>query len=151
MTNLILIIGLFLTLSYAIYEQVIVPKRNGQTKLAIELQPQAKIDSWILIGLIGLTIAQGLQTGIQPFTLFLLGMSVILVIYSSFLRKPKLLLKERGFFLSAFYIDYQRISQINLADKQKLVIDLSNGRRLFIPIKHLQDVEKVVNFFGGYK
>ena len=78
-------------------------------------------------------------------------MSVILVIYSSFLRKPKLLLKERGFFLSAFYIDYQRISQINLADKQKLVINLSNGRRLFIPIKHLQDVEKVVNFFGGYK
>ncbi|MBV6541124.1 DUF986 domain-containing protein [Ursidibacter maritimus] len=151
MTNFILIIGLFITLSYAIYEQVIVPKRNGQTKLAIELQPQAKIDSWILIGLIGLTIAQGLQTGIQAFTLFLLGMSVILVVYSSFLRNPKLLLKDRGFFLSAFYIDYQRISQINLADKQKLVIDLTNGRRLFIPIKHSQDVIKVVNFFGGYK
>ncbi|MFW9328073.1 DUF986 family protein [Glaesserella parasuis] len=37
------------------------------------------------------------------------------------------------------------------ADQNILVIDLKNNRRLFIRIKQKEDIERVVNFFGGYK
>lgn len=151
MTNFILLLGITLCLGYAVYDQLIMPKRKGSTKLAVELQRQAGIDVWISVGLIVLTIAQGIQSGIEPFTLFLLASCIILCIYLAFFRSPRLLLKQDGFFFGNIFFDYQKIQQINLADQQILVIDLKSGRRLLVRIKHANDVEKVVNFFGGYK
>ena len=151
MTNVILLLGITIGLGYAVYDQLIMPKLKGSTKLAVELQRQAGVDVWISVGLIVLTIAQGVQSGIAPFTLFLLALCILLCIYLAFFRSPRLLLKQDGFFFGNLFFDYRNIRQINLADQQILVIDLTSGRRLLVRIKHANDVENVVNFFGGYQ
>ncbi len=126
-------------------------KLKGKTVLTVELKRQAGLDSGILIALIVLIIVQGIQTGIEPLTLYLLATCIILVVYSAFIRFPRLLLKENGFFFGNIYFTYSKVKQINLADNQILVMDLNNGRRLLVRIKKQDDVEKVVSFFGGYK
>lgn len=151
MTNFILLLGIVLAFAYAIYDQVIMDKRHGKTQLAVVLKRQGGVDMWISIGLIVLTIAQGVQSGIAPFTLFLLVFCIVLAVYIAFIRTPRLLLKANGFFFGNLFFDYSQIRQINLAEGQILVIDLQNGRRLFVRIKQAQDVAHVVNFFGGYK
>lgn len=151
MTNFILLLGIFAVLIFAIYDQAIMPKRKGKTYLSIPLQRQAKADVWILAGLIGLAIAQGIQTGIETLTLYLLGFSILLCFYAAFWRTPRLLLKKTGFFFGNLFFEYQHIVQINLANAQILVIDLQSSRRLLVRIQQPDDVEKVVQFFGGYK
>nr|WP_314739441.1 DUF986 family protein [uncultured Haemophilus sp.] len=151
MTNAILIFGILAALCFAIYDQVIMPKRLGETRLAIPLQKQAKTDSWILIGLFSLSLIYGIQHGISAFTLYLLGFAILLTVYLAFLRSPRLLLKQSGFFFGNVFFEYQNIAQINLAENQILVIDMKNGRRLLVRIENKEDVEKAVWFFGGYK
>lgn len=151
MTNLALIIAIVAVIAFAIYDQVIIPKRKGETKLSVQLQRQVKGDAWILIGLIALSIVYGIQNGIAPLTLYLLVFAIILCFYSAFLRAPRLLLKETGFFFGNIFFEYQNIAQINLAEQQILVIDLKSGRRLLVRIQDAEDIKKVVNFFGGYK
>lgn len=150
MTNILLILGLALALAYAVYEQHLLPKRQP-IHFAVTLKAQTPIDLWILIGLIALIIGQGVQTGITAFTLFLLGMSAILALYAVFWRKPQLYLGTSGLFWGIFSLDYRRIARIDLADKQRLVFTLTNGRRLCLAIQSVEDLNKVVNFFGGYQ
>ncbi|WGE81308.1 DUF986 family protein [Actinobacillus equuli subsp. haemolyticus] len=151
MTNIILLIGIAAVLAFAIYDQVIMPKLKGETKLTVQLQRQVKGDAWILIGLITLTMVYGVQNGIESLTIYLLAFSIILCVYVTFLRSPRLLLKEQGFFFANIFFEYANIHQINLAQSQIIVIDLKSGRRLLVRIQTPEDIEKVVNFFGGYK
>ncbi|WGE48621.1 DUF986 family protein [Actinobacillus equuli] len=151
MTNIILLIGITAVLAFAIYDQVIMPKLKGETKLVVQLQRQVKGDAWILIGLIALTMVYGVQNGIESLTIYLLAFSIILCVYVTFLRSPRLLLKEQGFFFANVFFEYANIHQINLAQSQIIVIDLKSGRRLLVRIQTPEDIEKVVNFFGGYK
>ncbi|AFU20269.1 DUF986 family protein [Actinobacillus suis] len=151
MTNIILLIGIAAVLAFAIYDQVIMPKLKGETKLSVQLQRQVKGDAWILMGLIALTIVYGVQHGIESLTIYLLAFSIILCVYVTFLRSPRLLLKEQGFFFANVFFEYANIHQINLAQSQIIVIDLKSGRRLLVRIQTPEDIEKVVNFFGGYK
>lgn len=151
MKNIILLIGIVAVLAFAIYDQVIMPKLKGETKLVVQLQRQVKGDAWILIGLIALTMVYGVQNGIESLTIYLLAFSIILCVYVTFLRSPRLLLKEQGFFFANVFFEYANINQINLAQSQIIVIDLKSGRRLLVRIQTPEDIEKVVNFFGGYK
>ncbi|WGE63135.1 DUF986 family protein [Actinobacillus equuli subsp. haemolyticus] len=151
MTNIILLIGIAAVLAFAIYDQVIMPKLKGKTKLTVQLQRQVKGDAWILIGLITLTMVYGVQNGIESLTIYLLAFSIILCVYVTFLRSPRLLLKEQGFFFANVFFEYANIHQINLAQSQIIVIDLKSGRRLLVRIQTPEDIDKVVNFFGGYK
>ncbi|AIZ80261.1 DUF986 family protein [Actinobacillus equuli] len=151
MTNIILLIGIAAVLAFAIYDQVIMPNLKGETKLTVQLQRQVKGDAWILIGLITLTMVYGVQNGIESLTIYLLAFSIILCVYVTFLRSPRLLLKEQGFFFANVFFEYANIHQINLAQSQIIVIDLKSGRRLLVRIQTPEDIEKVVNFFGGYK
>ncbi|NBI13815.1 DUF986 family protein [[Haemophilus] felis] len=151
MTNIILLLGILLAFAYAIYDQVIMDRHHGKTQLAVVLKRQGGVDMWISIGLIVLTIAQGVQAGIRPLTLFLLVFCILLAVYIAFIRTPRLLLKAHGFFFGNLFFDYQQIRQLNVAEGQILVIDLHNGRRLLVRIEQAQDLDNVVNFFGDYK
>ncbi len=151
MTNILLIIAIILSLSYIVYDQIIMDKLKGKTKLMIRLVRQANIDTGILIALIALILFQGVQNGIEPLTVFLLSGCIVLAVYSAFIRYPRLLLKEQGFFFGNIYFLYSNIEQINLSEQSVLVIDLKSKKRLFVRIQHAEDIEKVVTFFGGYK
>lgn len=126
-------------------------KLKGKTILTIRLARQAGIDSGILIFLIVVTLFQGLQNGIASSTVFLLFGCIVLAVYSAFIRYPRLLLKEQGFFFGNIYFLYSNIAQINLSEQRVLVIDLKNNKRLYVRIQKENDIEKVVAFFGGYK
>lgn len=155
MTNAILFFFILLSFSFAIYDQILMNKLKGETKLTVVLKKQKAIDSWLLIGLIILSISYGIQNQISAFTLYLLSTCVILAAYLAFFRAPRLLLKQNGFFFANVYFHYTRIYQINIAEisprEKVLVIDLHGGRRLLARPENENDLQSVVNFFGGYK
>ncbi|AUI67038.1 MULTISPECIES: DUF986 family protein [Glaesserella] len=151
MTNILLVLIICFSLLYVIYDQLIMDKLKGKTILTIRLARQAGIDSGILIFLIVVTLFQGLQNGIASSTVFLLFGCIVLAVYSAFIRYPRLLLKEQGFFFGNIYFLYSNIAQINLSEQRVLVIDLKNNKRLYVRIQKENDIEKVVAFFGGYK
>lgn len=151
MTNVILLFGILAGFAYAVYDQILMDRLKGKNRLSIELQRQTGIDVWISVGLIILTVMNSLQTGIEPFTLFLLAICIVLCLYLAFFRSPRLLIKEKGFFFGNIFFEYRQIHRINLADNQILVMDLHNGRRLLVRVKQQSDIEDVVKFFGGYQ
>ncbi|MDH2924120.1 uncharacterized membrane protein YobD (UPF0266 family) [Nicoletella semolina] len=160
MINTLLLVAILLTFSYIFYEQFIIIRLKGNVKLNILLQRQSSFEAVIIIGLIIILIYQGfIHHSLSAFSIFLFSISILLTVYIAFIRKPRLILKERGFFIHNLYVEYDKIAQLNLShtqNKKKLtehlfVIDLKNGKRLVANIPNLQDAEQVVAFFGGYK
>ncbi|SQE29808.1 Predicted membrane protein [Mannheimia haemolytica] len=53
------------------------------------------------------------------------------------------------------FFNYDKIYQVNIAegkaDEKILVIDLHSGRRLLAYVENAEDLQPVVDFFGGYK
>ncbi|WP_386690859.1 MULTISPECIES: DUF986 family protein [unclassified Lonepinella] len=150
MTNTILILCILAFFTYAFYEQFGLDKRQGKTLLKVRLKKRTKLDSLIFVALIGIIIWQT-EGKIAPDTLYLLTFLILLSLYIAFFRSPMLILKPNGFFFENFFIEFAKIQQINLADDFKLVFDLTNGKRLVAQLTEQSDVEKVVQFFGGYK
>ncbi|QLB40047.1 MULTISPECIES: DUF986 family protein [Mannheimia] len=151
MTNTILFLFILLSLLFAVYDQILMDRLKGRTKLTIILKKQKTIDTWLLIGLIILSIGYGVQNQISAFTLYLLSTCVILAVYLAFFRSPRLLLKQEGFFFANIYFNYAKIYQINIAEintnEKVLVIDLHGGRRLLAQPENEEDLQSVVNFF----
>lgn len=151
MTNTILFLIIFACLAYAIYDQFLLSRLNGETKLAVSLQRQT-IDGWILFGLILLTATQGLAEGLSSLTLFLLAVCITLALYAVLFREPRWLFKTQGFYLNALFIDYKKIRAVNQAEfknKPVFVIDLTNGKRLFARLKVQEDAEKIIKFLAN--
>lgn len=150
MMNIMLFIGIFFFVLYAIYDQFGMDRLKGKTVLKVKLVRQSKTDSLILIAMLVLIIYQSLG-GISTLTVYLLISFILLTIYGAFIRSPVLLLKQFGFFFGNIYFEYSRIHQINLAQDNILVIDLTRGKRLLVRLLNEQDREQVIQFFGGYK
>lgn len=151
MTNTILFLFILLSLLFAVYDQILMDRLKGRTKLTIILKKQKTIDTCLLIGLIILSIGYGIQNQISAFTLYLLSTCVILAVYLAFFRSPRLLLKQEGVFFANIYFNYAKIYQINIAEintnEKVLVIDLHGGRRLLAQPENEEDLQSVVNFF----
>lgn len=151
MTNTILFLFILLSLLFAVYDQILMDRLKGPTKLTIILKKQKTIDTWLLIGLIILSIGYGVQNQISAFTLYLLSTCIILAVYLAFFRSPRLLLKQNGVFFANIYFNYAKIYQINIAEintnEKVLVIDLHGGRRLLAQPENEKDLQSVVNFF----
>ncbi len=150
MTNSILILCILMFFAYAFYEQFGLDKRKGNTLLKVRLKKRTKLDSLIFVALIGIIIWQT-EGQIARNSLYLLAFLIIISLYMAFFRSPMLILKKDGFFFENFFIEFARIRQINLADDFKLVFDLTNGKRIVAQLMEQQDVDAIVQFFGGYK
>ncbi|WP_249961176.1 DUF986 family protein [Histophilus somni] len=150
MVNAFLIVGICCFFLYAFYDQFLMERLKGTTKLKVRLKKRAKIDALIFIVLVAIILYQS-SGQINTTTLYLLAMTILLSLYIAFIRFPVLLLKEQGFFFENIYIDYAKIQQINLLENKILMIDLKNKKRLMISLENTQDIEKIVQFFGGYK
>ncbi|ARU65213.1 hypothetical protein BTV20_07105 [Histophilus somni] len=150
MVNAFLIVGICCFFLYAFYDQFLMDYLKGTTKLKVRLKKRAKIDALIFIVLVTIILYQS-SGQINTTTLYLLAMTILLSLYIAFIRFPVLLLKEQGFFFENIYIDYAKIRQINLLENNTLIIELKNKKHLMISPENLQDIEKIVHFFGGYK
>lgn len=150
MTNLILFLIILASLAYAFYDQILLDRLNGETRLSVNLQRQS-LDGWILFGLILLTVAQGMSEGIRSFTLFLFAVAIALALYAVLVREPRWLFKTNGFYLNGIFIDYRKIRAVNQSEfkgKPVFVIDLTNGKRLFARLKSQEDSASIIQFLA---
>lgn len=142
LTDYFIVLFIALILLYAIYDEWIMDRLHGPTRLKVLLQRRNKIDSLIFIGLLVILIYKNVSdSGPQLTTLLLMALSA-LAVWLFWIRAPKLLLKQAGFFYANVFIRWERISAINLSEDGVLVIALEN-RRLLIHVRQLDDLEKI--------
>ncbi|KQN53100.1 MULTISPECIES: DUF986 family protein [unclassified Erwinia] len=145
LTDVVLLVFILLILLYGLYDELVMPLRHGPTRLKILLQRRSKLDSLIFLGLLAILIWQNLSNAGPQLTLLLLMALAVLAIWLFWIRAPKLLFKDQGFFYANVFIRNERISAINLSEDGVLVITLEK-RRLLIHVRQLDDLETIYRF-----
>ncbi|AGE94275.1 DUF986 family protein [Citrobacter farmeri] len=141
-TDLVLVFFIAALLAYAIYDQFIMPRRNGPTLLAIPLLRRSRVDSVIFIGLIAILIYNNVTSHGAVITTWLLCALALMGFYIFWIRIPKILFKQGGFFFANVWIEYNRIKEMNLSEDGVLVMQLEQ-RRLLIRVRNIDDLEKI--------
>ncbi len=142
LTDYLIIALLALFLLYAIYDEFIMDRLRGKTRLKVLLQRRNKLDSLIFIGLITIVLWQNVSAQGPQITTLLLMLLAFMTIYIFWIRRPKLLLKMQGLFFANVWVDYSRINSMNLSEDGILVMQLEH-RRLLIHVKELDDLERI--------
>ncbi|AUC40793.1 hypothetical protein D083_0443 [Dickeya solani RNS 08.23.3.1.A] len=99
----------------------------------------------IFVVLVVILVYKNVITHGSSLTTLLLFSLILMAIYLTMIRYPKLLFKDQGFFYANTYISYHRIKNMNLSEDGILVIDLEK-RRLLIAVMELNDLEKIYKF-----
>ncbi|QDX30003.1 DUF986 family protein [Dickeya poaceiphila] len=144
-TDVVLMVSIALTLLYAIYDEFIMEHQHGQTRLKVPLRRKHRLDALIFIVLVIILVYKNVITHGSSFTTLLLFSLILMAIYLTMIRYPKLLFKDQGFFYANTYIPYHRIKSMNLSEDAILVIELEK-RQLFIAVNELDDLERIYNF-----
>ncbi|MDX5626751.1 MULTISPECIES: DUF986 family protein [unclassified Brenneria] len=144
-TDTALIVLLALALIYAIYDELIMDRLKGETRLRVLLKRVNRLDALIFIGLVVILIYRNIMNNGPVITTSLLLFLAFMAIYLAYIRRPKLLFKSTGFFYANIFILYNRIKHMNLSEDGILVIDLEK-RRLLIQVNQLDDLEKIYKF-----
>ena len=142
LTDFVLLIFIVLLLVWAIYAEFIVDKRHGKTLLCVTLLRRNRIDGSIFVVLVAILIYNNVSTQGTALTTWLLCALMLLAIYISWIRKPKLLLKSEGLFFANVWVSYDRIQAMNLSEDGVLVIQLER-RRLLIRVRNIDDLEMI--------
>lgn len=142
LTDYLIILFIVLIFLYGLYDELIMDRLQGPTRLKVLLQRRNKLDSLIFIVLLGILLYKNVSDqGPQITTLLLMALGA-LTAWLFWIRAPKLLLKQHDFFYANVFIPWGRISAINLSEDGVLVIALEN-RRLLIHVRQLDDLEKI--------
>ena len=141
-TDLVLVLFIFSLLAYAIYDQFIMPRRNGLTLLTVALLPRSRVDSVIFIGLVAILIYNNVASHGAQFTTWLLCALILMGLYLFWIRTPKIIFKQKGFFFANVWIEYNRIKEMNLSEDGVLVMQLEQ-RRLLVRVRNIDDLEKI--------
>ncbi|XTZ40104.1 DUF986 family protein [Salmonella enterica] len=142
--DIVLILFIVALLAFAIYDEFIMPRRYGQTLLTVPLLRRSRADGAIFVGLLLILIYNNTTHGGSPLTLWLLTALALLGIYLFWIRAPKIIFKQHGFFFANVWIKYQRIKEMNLSEDGVLVMQLEQ-RRLLIRVRNIDDLEKIYN------
>ena len=141
-TDIVLVLFIVALLAYAIYDEFIMPRRHGETLLALPLLRRGRIDAFIFAGLVVILIYNNVTSHGAILTTWLLCALALMAIYLFWIRSPKLIFKKRGFFFANVWIEYNRIKEMNLSEDGVLVMQLEQ-RRLLIRVKNIDDLEKI--------
>ncbi|WP_318385871.1 DUF986 family protein [Enterobacter sp.] len=145
-TDIVLILFVVALLAWAIYDELIMPKRHGETLLALPLLRRSRIDGFIFAGLLVILIYNNVTNNGSVLTTWLLCALVLLAIYLFWIRAPKIIFKTTGFFFANVWIEYSRIQKMNLSEDGVLVMQLEQ-RRLLIRVKNIDDLERISQLF----
>ncbi|MBS9427925.1 DUF986 family protein [Photorhabdus akhurstii] len=144
--NDIVLAGLIvLMLAFAVYDEFVVNLLKGKTYLQIKLKRKHKIDALIFIILILIVVYNNITAYGSRLTTYLLLFTILVTIYIAYIRSPKLLFKNNGFFYANTFISYNRIKTMNLSEDGILVIGLEN-KKLYISVNQLDDLERIYKF-----
>ena len=141
-TDLVIILFILALLAYAIYDQFIMPRRNGPVLLAILLLRRSRVDGMIFVGLTAILIYNNITQHGTAITTWLLSALALMGLYLFWIRTPKIIVIPRGFFFANVWIEYQRIKEMNLSEDGVLVMQLEQ-RRLLIRVRNIDDLEKI--------
>ncbi|MDJ1652806.1 DUF986 family protein [Raoultella sp. Ech2A] len=142
LTDLVLVLFILLLLAFAIYDQFIMPRRNGPQLLAIPLLRRSRVDGIIFVGLTAILIYNNIVSHGALITTWLLSALALMGLYLFWIRTPKIIFKESGFFFANIWIEYKRIKEMNLSEDGVLVMQLEQ-RRLLIRVRNIDDLEKI--------
>jgi len=142
LTDVVLMVLIAAMVLFAVYEDAIVPRRNGATLLRVALCRRHKIDSAIFIGLLLILLWQNVAHQGPPRTTTLLMMLCFLALWLGWIRSPALLMKAEGLFYAGAWIDYRRIQGMQLSEDGILAIQLEQ-RRLYVAAKDLDDLARI--------
>lgn len=131
-------------LLFSLYDEVILPRRNGPTRLRVALRRRHKIDSLIFIGLLVILLWNNVTHQGPQLTTTLLMVLCFLAFWLFWLRRPTLQMKNEGFFYAGAWVAYARIQSLNLSEDGILVMQLEQ-RRLLIAVQQLDDLERIYN------
>ncbi len=145
LTDWLLILFIVVLLAWAIYDSVIIPKRNGETLLTVPLLRRGRVDGAIFIGLVGILIYNNIASHGALLTTWLLSALALLAVYLFWLRQPCIIFKSRGLFFASSWIEYNRIKEMNLSEDGVLVMQLEQ-RRLLVRVKNIDDLERIYKF-----
>ncbi|PQQ41335.1 hypothetical protein C6H65_09820 [Photorhabdus luminescens] len=144
--NDIVLAGLIvLMLAFAVYDEFVVNLLKGKTYLQIKLKRKHKIDALIFIILILIVVYNNITAYGSRLTTYLLLFTILVTTYIAYIRSPKLLFKNNGFFYANTFISYNRIKTMNLSEDGILVIGLEN-KKLYISVNQLDDLERIYKF-----
>lgn len=149
-TDIALILFIFLLLAYAVYDEFIMGKKNGTTLLKVLLQRRNRLDAVIFIGLVAILLYNNIYAQGSPLTTYLLVSLALIAFYISFIRWPKMLFKASGFYYANIFITYDRIKAMNLSEDGILVIQLEQ-KRLLVRVKEMDDLENIYKFMVNYQ
>lgn len=141
-TDIVLVLFIVALLAYAIYDEFIMPRRHGETLLALPLLRRRRTDAFIFAGLVVILIYNNVTSHGAILTTWLLCALALMAIYLFWFRSPKLIFKKHGFFFANVWIEYNRIKEMNLSEDGVLVMQLEQ-RRLLIRVKNIDDLEKI--------
>ncbi|EKQ7192150.1 DUF986 family protein [Klebsiella oxytoca] len=141
-TDLVLILFILVLFAFAVYDQFIMPRRNGPVLLAISLLRRNRVDGIIFVGLIAILIYNNIANHGELITTWLLSALALMGLYLFWIRSPKIIFKKQGFFFANIWIEYKRIKEMNLSEDGVLVMQLEQ-RRLLIRVRNIDDLEKI--------
>ena len=141
-TDIVLVLFIVALLAYAIYDELIMPRRHGETLLTLPLLRRGRIDAFIFAGLVVILIYNNVTSHGAILTTWLLCALALMAIYLFWIRSPKLIFKKHGFFFANVWIEYNRIKEMNLSEDGVLVMQLEQ-RRLLIRVRNIDDLEKI--------
>lgn len=142
LTDYLILAVIALFLLYAIYDEFLMDRLHGKTRLKVLLQRRSKLDSLIFIGLVAILIYHNVTANGPQITTTLLLVLAFFSVWMFWIRRPKLLLKPDGFFYANVWIAYSRIQGMNLSEDGVLVMQLEQ-RRLLIHVCKIDDLEKI--------
>lgn len=141
-TDIVLVLFIVALMAYAIYDEFIMPRRNGETLLSLPLLRRGRVDGFIFAGLIVILIYNNVTSNGALLTTWLLCALALMAIYLFWIRSPKIIFKKNGFFFANVWIEYNRIKEMNLSEDGVLVMQLEQ-RRMLIRVKNIDDLEKI--------
>ena len=145
-TDIVLVVFIVALLAYAIYDELIMPRRNGTTLLTIPLLRRSRVDAVIFAGLLMILIYNNVMSQGALLTTWLLCVLALMAFYLFWIRAPKIIFKSSGFFFANAWIEYNRIKEMNLSEDGVLVMQLEK-RRLLIRVRNIDDLESVYKLF----
>ncbi|MDN5969533.1 MAG: DUF986 family protein, partial [Enterobacterales bacterium] len=80
LTDIALLAFILLFILYAVYDEIIMPRRNGKTRLQVNLKRRNKADSGIFVGLLAILAYQNITNNGSHFTTWLLFTLAIIAI-----------------------------------------------------------------------
>ncbi|MDE9540189.1 DUF986 family protein [Xenorhabdus bovienii] len=146
LNDIILMILILLMLAFAIYDEFIINQIKGKTLLNIKLKRKHRIDALIFIVLISIVIYNNFIVQGNQLTTHLLLFIILVTIYLGYMRSPKLIFKNKGFYYANRFFQYKKINTMNLSEDGILMISFEKNN-IYITVSKLDDLEKIYQFF----